>query len=84
MTCQGIEHELRELLAARARPAALAVGLDDDLPHSLELDSLASLRLLAVVEKHFDARFPDERLAEYRTLRKIIELLADQHPEKTT
>ena len=47
----------------------------------LGLDSLAALRLLAAVEKRFGVRFPDERLAEFRTLRKLLDFIA-QHGQE--
>lgn len=69
----GREQELRALFSRVSKADAGGVGLDDDLMDALGLDSLASLRLLAAVEKHFGIRFPDERLAEFRTLRKILD-----------
>jgi acyl carrier protein len=53
-----------------------SIGLDDDLVRVLGLDSLAALRLLATVEKRFGVRFPDERLAEFRTLRQLRDFIA--------
>ncbi len=77
-----IERELRGLLAERTHAAAHTIDLDGDVRKAFDLDSLAGLRLLALVEKHFHVRFPDERLSEFRTLRTIIDLIAAQHPEK--
>jgi acyl carrier protein len=69
------EQALRALLTEVSKKDVSGVGLDDDLVRELGLDSLAALRLLAAVEKRFQVRFPDERLAEYRTLRRLLEVI---------
>jgi acyl carrier protein len=70
------EQRLRAVLAEVSRQDLGRNALDDDLVRELGLDSLAALRLLAAVEKHFDVRFPDERLAEFRTLRQLLDFIA--------
>jgi acyl carrier protein len=76
------EQALRALLSEVSRKDLSRTGLDDDLIRELGLDSLAALRLLAAVEKRFGVRFPDERLAEFRTLRSLLEFIAPAGPEK--
>ncbi len=71
-----LEQRLRTRLGDAARRDLSGVSLDDDLVRVLGLDSLAALRLLAVVEKTFNLRFPDDRLAEFRTLRLIHDFIA--------
>ena len=73
----SVEAELRALLARQSRLNVNEVGLDDDLVRELGLDSLAALRVLAATEKRFGVRFPDERLAELRTLRQVLHLLEE-------
>ncbi len=75
MSIQGTESELRMLLVRVAKVDAAHVGLDDDLPQTLGLDSLAGLRLLAAVEKRFSVRFPDDQLTSFRTLRQILDFI---------
>ena len=70
------ERELRGLITKTTKADVSTLGLDDDVMDALGLDSLAGLRLLAAVEKRFGIRFPDERLGEFRSLRKILEVLA--------
>ena len=70
------EQALRALLAEVAKKDLSGTGPDDDLVRELGLDSLAALRLLAAVEKRFGVRFPDDRLAEFRTLRRLLEVVA--------
>ena len=72
------ETELRQILASQTRLSVASVGLDDDLVRELGIDSLTALRLLAAVEKRFDMRIPDERLDGLRTLRQVLELLAEE------
>lgn len=70
--------DLREILARQSGMDASRIGLDDDLVRELGLDSLAALRVLAAVEKRFDVRFPDERLGEFRTLRRVLDHLESE------
>jgi acyl carrier protein len=75
------EQTLRTLLSEVSRQDASRAGLDDDLVRELGLDSLAALRVLAAVEKRFGIRFPDERLAEFRTLRQLLDFISDKDSE---
>ena len=65
------ESELRELIGRTTGKDLSHVEWDTDLVAELGLDSLASLSLLAAIERHFDIRFADEKLSDLRTLRKI-------------
>ena len=76
MNATTIEQELRQALTEACQKELGSIGLETDLVHELELDSMASLRLLAVVEKRFDIRFPDHLLGEYRTLQRLINFIA--------
>lgn len=76
------EQALRGLLAEVSKRDLAGAGLDDDLVEVLGLDSLAALRLLAAVEVRFRVRFPDERLAEFRTLRQLLAFLAGAAKEE--
>lgn len=71
------EADLRELLTEIARRDASGLAPDDDIVRELGIDSLAALRVLAAVEKKYDVRFPDERLGEFRTIRILVEFLAE-------
>jgi acyl carrier protein len=73
-----LEQRLRNVLGEVSRHDLQVTGLDEDLVRELGLESLAALRLLAAVEKRFDVRFPDDRLAEFRTLRQLREFIAAQ------
>ena len=66
-----LERDLRTLITRSTGQDISRVGWDADLVAELGLDSLASLSLLAAIERHFDFRFPDEKLSDLRTLRKI-------------
>jgi acyl carrier protein len=75
MLDQARNRDLRRLLGEVSRHDLSRTGLDDDLVRELGLDSLAALRMLAAVEKRFGVRFPDEQLAEFRTLRQLLEFI---------
>ncbi len=70
-----IERDLCVLIRRVQTDPTVEISLDVDEVQALGLDSLASLRLLAVVERHFDVRFPDHRLGEFRDPQKIIEFI---------
>lgn len=70
------EAELRSLIRRATGSEDATFGRDDDLVATLGLDSLGSLRLLALVEKRFQTRFPDDRLSEFRTLGRILDWIA--------
>ncbi len=72
------EQRLRNVLGEVSRQDLSRTRLDDDLVLELGLDSLAALRLLAAVEKRFNVRFPDERLAEFRTLGQLLDFIEQQ------
>lgn len=76
MAEENLEKKLRTLLGEVSKKDLAGAGLDDDLVYVLGLDSLTSLRLLATVEKRWGVRFPDEQLAELRTLRRLLEFIA--------
>jgi acyl carrier protein len=71
-----LEQRLRIVLAEVSKHDLTHIGLDEDLVRVLGLDSLAALRLLAAVEKRFTVRFPDDRLAQFRTLRQLRDFIA--------
>ena len=76
MSDHDVERRLRAVLGEVSRRDLSGTGLDDDLVRELGLDSLAALRMLAAVEKHFDVRFPDDKLAEFRTLRQLRDVIS--------
>jgi acyl carrier protein len=76
------EPALRAVLTEVSKKDVSSTGLDDDLMRVLGLDSLMALRLLAAVEKRFAVRFPDDRLAEFRTLRRLLDFIAQAAREE--
>ena len=81
MNATTIEQQLRQALTEACQKELAPIRLEADLVHELELDSMASLRLLAVGEKRFDGRFPDHLLGEYRTLQKLIDFISTAQEE---
>ena len=66
MNATTIEQELRQALTEACQKELGSIGLETDLVHELELDSMASLRLLAVVEKRRECRdLPRSELAAF-------------------
>jgi acyl carrier protein len=77
----NLERDLRNALAEICRRDFSGMDLETDLILELDLDSLAGLRLLAALEKRFQVRFPDRRLGEFRTLRQLLDFLANPSGE---
>jgi len=73
MNTPPTENGLRTIIESNHGCDLAAVGPDDDLVVELGLDSMASLRVLAVIEKTYGRRFPDDRLGEFRTLNQLLE-----------
>lgn len=71
------EERLRALLAELSGKDVSGLGIDDDLVRELGFDSLAGLRVLAAVEMRFDVTFPDDRLGEYRTMGKLLQVIGE-------
>lgn len=69
------EDELRRVLTGAGRGDVSGLAADDDLVAELGLDSLAGLRLLAAVEKHYGVRFPDQELGRLRTIRQLLDAI---------
>ena len=84
MNAKDLEQRLRAVVGEMSRTDLTDTGLDEDLVRRLGLDSLAALRLLAAVEKRFDTRFPDNRLAEFRTLRQLHDFIAAGEKEQVS
>ncbi len=70
-----MENELKSLLAQHLNHDVDEIALDTDLVETLGFDSLAGLRWLALIEKKFAVRFPDDRLHEFRNLRSIANFI---------
>ena len=79
-----LERDLRALVGKIARCDASTIGVDEDVMALFGLDSLTGLRLLAAIEKQFKVRFPDDRLSEFRTLRRILDVLEQQAGGKSS
>lgn len=70
---EDMVNRLRDLVGEVTRRDASCVGPDDDLVAALGIDSLESLRVLALVEKRFGARFDDDEVGDVRTLRRLAQ-----------
>ena len=66
------ESELRAAVAAYSKQDVSNLSLDDDLVESLNFDSLNALELLATVEDRFGVTFPDEKISDLRTFRRLL------------
>lgn len=58
------------------------LSANDDLPAVLDLDSLATLRMLAMLEQNFGVHFDDGQLGELRTLNRLLDALEQAQPRE--
>jgi len=72
MSPEEIESRVRACLEPLCKGEVALLTRDDDLVEKLGLDSLQGLEVLAVLEKRFGVRFPDDRLADLRTIRALV------------
>ena len=79
-----VERLVRQLLGELSKRDVSALGGDDDLVEQLGLDSLQGLSFLAAVEKRFQVRFPDERLAALRSVRALVEGIESAREERVS
>jgi long-subunit acyl-CoA synthetase (AMP-forming) len=70
-----LEAELRALIEEATGEDLARFRAEDDLMAELVIDSLAALRVLALVEHRFGVRFPDDRLGDFGSLRGLMDLI---------
>jgi len=73
MSEPGLTARLRALVGEVTKRDAASLADDADLVQALGLDSLESLRVLALVEKRFGVRFDDAEIHAIRTLRQLAD-----------
>jgi len=71
---------LRALVGDVVKRDASKLGPDDDIVAALVLDSLESLRVLALAEKRFAVQFDDDEVHEIRTLRRLADAVGRRRP----
>jgi long-chain acyl-CoA synthetase len=80
---RGIERELRQLIEEATGEDLSRFTAEDDLMAALVIDSLAALRVLALVEHRFEVRFPDDRLGDFHSLRGLMDLIESHEGSKS-
>ncbi len=65
------EDRIRQIIQELTGKSLDNTSSDEDLLESFGLDSLAGLKMLATIEKKCQVVFPNEKLAELRTLNSI-------------
>ncbi|MHC4952557.1 MAG: AMP-binding protein [Planctomycetota bacterium] len=72
------ERELRNLIEDVTGQPMDAYSVEHDLVAELGIDSMAALLILTLVEERFEVRLPDDRRADFRTLRALLDEIGDQ------
>jgi acyl carrier protein len=72
----GIEADVRRIIADVTTRDVTSLGPDDDLVERLGIDSLQGLQMLAGVEKRLSVRLPDQELINLRTIGRIVQAVA--------
>jgi acyl carrier protein len=73
MGSDDLDSRVRSVIGEVSRRPVEGLGADEDLVERLGLDSLEGLHVLAALEKRLSVRFPDDRLGDLRTVRRIVD-----------
>lgn len=68
--------EIKEIVAEILELEVAAVGDDTDLVEELGMDSVLAIDITTSVERRFKVRVPEERLAEFTSVRAIADVVA--------
>ena len=68
----NIESEIKEIVAQIIERSPQDINPDAKLVEELGVDSMMALEILAAMEKKYKISIPEDKLAEFSTLNKII------------
>ena len=69
---QTIEKEITQLIAEIIERDPSEISLDARFVEDLNVDSMMALEILAAIEKKYKIAIPEEKMAQFTTLRSTI------------
>ena len=69
---------LTKIIREHTGDESIVINEDIDLKADLGLNSLELVNLVCVVEDEFDIEIPDRNIKDFRTVKDVIEFIAEQ------
>lgn len=69
-----IENEIKNLVAEIIEKDPAEISLDARFAEDLGVDSMMALEMLAAIERRFKISIPEEKLAQFITLRQTVDV----------
>ena len=70
-----VEQKVKEILADQLSVEISKISLDTDVATDLGADSLDLVEVLMSLEDEFGVSIPDEKIAEIKTVKQIVEFI---------
>ncbi len=70
-----VEQKVKEILADQLGVEISKISLDTDVATDLGADSLDLVEVLMSLEDEFGVSIPDEKIAEIKTVKQIVEFI---------
>jgi len=70
-----VEQKVKEILADQLGVEISKINLDTDVATDLGADSLDLVEVLMSLEDEFGVSIPDEKIAEIKTVKQIVEFI---------
>jgi acyl carrier protein len=78
-----VEQTVKNVLAKQAKRDAAMITPDASLTGDLGLDSFAALETAFELEEKFSIQIPNEALSSVKTVKDIVDYIAEQTKDKT-
>jgi len=82
MTYSEVEATVKEILAKQLSMEAAKINLESRLVEDLGVDSFGSVEIAFELEEKFEIKIPDAALYEAKTVKNIVDYIADQKGSK--
>ncbi|MBN2536512.1 MAG: acyl carrier protein [Spirochaetales bacterium] len=84
MTKQELHEAIREIIADVAEIEKEKIQDETHFIEELDIDSMLALEMLARLEKEFDIKIEEEKLAEFINLKKVYNVVDELIEERKT
>ena len=78
-----VEQTVKDVLAKQSKRDAAMIRPEASLTEDLGLDSFAALETAFELEEKFSIQIPNEALSRVKTVKDIVDYIAEQTREKT-
>jgi acyl carrier protein len=78
-----VEQTVKEFLAKQSKRDVAAISADALLTQDLGLDSFTALEMAFELEEKFSIQIPNEALSSVKTVKDIVDYIAEQTKDKS-